>query len=166
MASRRKRKPIVLQYATEPTRMIFTMPNANRTTLAIENSRLKPEIGSTRLKSGINLSGRNNNPPCASPIAMLIPIAGAALLAYGAYSVLSGAVGRAKKKRQAAAEPVTAQPVIAQPVTEPITEEPLSAEPVSASVGADPRVVVNPVRRAPPNGGAPGTRTLPCSSAT
>jgi signal peptidase len=45
---------------------------------------------------------------------MLVPIVGAALLAYGAFLVLSGMASRAKKKRAAAAEAVG-------PVAEPAT---------------------------------------------
>lgn len=53
---------------------------------------------------------------------LLVPIAGAALLAYAAYTVLSGVAGRARKKRAEAAASD------AQPAPLPVPAEPIAAE--------------------------------------
>lgn len=47
---------------------------------------------------------------------MLVPIVGAALLAYGAFMVLSGVVGRARRKRQPVSEPSLVETPVAEPV--------------------------------------------------
>ncbi len=47
---------------------------------------------------------------------MLVPILGAGLLTYGAYMVLSGVVGRARRKRQPVSEPSISEAPVAEPV--------------------------------------------------